>query len=250
MYVSQLLTSAALLAVHSASSFLSPTPLISRHQRVSRDMSNDKGADEMLTLVPEETALILIEYQNEFTTEGGALHGAVKDCMEASRTLHNSQAAADCARSAGCTIIHVPIVFDEGHQEINSKPYGILAGIKENEIFKKGTWGADFYSGMKPVDGDIVASGKRGLCGFATTNLDFILRQNNCKNIVLAGFLTNCCVESTMRSGYELGYNVHTLTDCCAATSIEAQDAAFEYTFGMFSKPMKSDDFKMSLNQP
>ena len=99
------------------------------------------------------------------------------------------------------------LFMKQGHQEINSKPYGILAGIKENEIFKKGTWGADFYSGMKPVDGDIVASGKRGLCGFATTNLDFILRQNNCKNIVLAGFLTNCCVESTMRSGYELGYN-------------------------------------------
>ena len=59
---------------------------------------------------------------------------------------------------------------------------------------------------MKPQAGDLVASGKRGLCGFATTNLDFILRQNDCKNIVLGGFLTNCCVESTMRSGYELGY--------------------------------------------
>jgi ureidoacrylate peracid hydrolase len=85
-------------------------------------------------------------------------------------------------------------------------PYGILAGIKENEIFKEGTWGAEICEEMKPVAGDLTASGKRGLCGFATTNLDFILRQNECKNLVLAGFLTNCCVESTMRSGYELGY--------------------------------------------
>jgi nicotinamidase-related amidase len=36
---------------------------------------------------------------------------------------------------------------------------------------------------------------------------------------VLAGFLTNCCVESTMRVAYEKGYNVITLTDCTAATS-------------------------------
>lgn len=29
-------------------------------------------------LDPKETALVLIEYQNEFTTPGGALHDAVK----------------------------------------------------------------------------------------------------------------------------------------------------------------------------
>lgn len=29
---------------------------------------------------------------------------------------------------------------------------------------------------------------------------------------------TNCCVESTMRAAYEAGFNVITLTDCCAAT--------------------------------
>ena len=153
----------------------------------------------------------------------------------------------------------------QGHGEINARPYGILTGIKENEIFKSGTWGADFCYIMKPQPGDLVASGKRGLCGFATTNLDFILRQNDCKNIVLGGFLTNCCVESTMRSGYELGYkgkwiifqylfsesyrfneinlwslflsSVYTVKDCCAATSVEAQSAAYEHTFGMFSVP-------------
>lgn len=203
-----------------------------------------------LALDPEETAVVLIEYQNEFTTEGGALHGAVKDCMEATKTLENSKAVVDAARGAGCTIIHVPIVFNEGHGEINSKPYGILTGIKDAEIFKEGTWGAEFCYTMKPAPGDLIASGKRGLCGFATTNLDFILRQNNCKNVILGGFLTNCCVESTMRSGYELGYRVYTLKDCCAATSIEAQDAAYEHTFGMFSIPTNSVEIIEALKIP
>lgn len=81
-------------------------------------------------------------------------------------------------------------------------------------MFKQGTWGAEICDTMKPVEGEIIASGKRGLCGFATTNLDFILRQNNCKNVILAGYLTNCCVESTMRSGYELGYKGEILVIC------------------------------------
>ncbi len=36
-------------------------------------------------------------------------------------------------------------------------------------------------------------------CGFASTNLDFILRQRGIQHVALGGFLTNCCVESTMR---------------------------------------------------
>ena len=94
---------------------------------------------------------------------------------------------------------------------------------------------------MKPADSDIVCKGKSGLCGFQTTNLDFLLRQNQIKNVVLGGFLTNCCVESSMRSAYELGYKVYTLKDCCAATSVEAQDSAYEHNFGMFSIPTTSE---------
>ena len=34
-----------------------------------------------MELDPNETAVVLIEYQNDFTSEGGALHGAVADVM-------------------------------------------------------------------------------------------------------------------------------------------------------------------------
>jgi len=37
---------------------------------------------ETLQLDPAKTALVLIEYQNEFTSEGGVLHGAVSAVMD------------------------------------------------------------------------------------------------------------------------------------------------------------------------
>jgi len=200
-----------------------------------------------LSLAPEETALVLIEYQNEFTTEGGGLHDAVKECMDATGMLDKSKKIMDTARAAGCTIFHVPIAFEEGHQEIAKKPYGILAGIKEGSLFKAGEWSSEICETMKPSSSDIVVKGKGGLCGFASTNLDFLLRQNGIKNVVLGGFLTNCCVESTMRTAYELGYQVYTMKDCCAATSMAGQDAAFEHTFGMFSVPTTSDDIALAV---
>lgn len=39
-------------------------------------------------LDPKDTAFVFIEYQNEFTTEGGKLHGAVKECMEATNSKY------------------------------------------------------------------------------------------------------------------------------------------------------------------
>ena len=90
--------------------------------------------------------------------------------------------------------------------------------------------------------------GKRGLDAFASTNLDFVLRSKGIQTIALAGFLTNCCVESTMRSAYERGYEVVTLTDCVAATSAAEHDNAIAYDYPMFSKPMTGDEFTATLS--
>ena len=86
-----------------------------------------------------------------------------------------------------------------------------------------------------------MVEGKRGLDTFATTNLDFILRARGIDTIALGGFLTNCCVESTMRTGYEKGYRVITLSDCVAATSPEEHDNAIRFDYPMFSEVMDSD---------
>ena len=39
---------------------------------------------------PKKTALVLIEYQNDFTSEGGTLHQAVKPVMESTNMLANT----------------------------------------------------------------------------------------------------------------------------------------------------------------
>src|SRR4029077_12905883 len=90
----------------------------------------------------------------------------------------------------------------------------ILRGVGDRKSFVQGSWGAAIVDVLKPQPQDIVIEGKRGLDGFITTNLDFILRSRGIDTIALGGFLTNCCVESTMRTGYEKGYNVITLKDC------------------------------------
>jgi nicotinamidase-related amidase len=195
---------------------------------------------ETLQLDPATTALLLIEYQNEFTSDGGVLHGAVAPVMDKTGMLPNTVALVEAARAAGVTIMHAPITFAPGYGELTRHPYGILKGVVDGNAFVKGTWGAAIVDDLTPAEGDILIEGKRGLDTFASTNLDFILRSKGIETVIIGGFLTNCCVESTMRSAYENGYRVITLTDCTAATSPEQHDNAIAYDFPMFSLPMES----------
>ena len=198
---------------------------------------------------PENTALVLIEFQNDFTTPGGTLHDAVKSVMEQSDTVDHAVAAADAVRKAGGSVLHVPISFAPGYGEITSHPYGILAGVVSSTSFVRGGWGAEICEELTPVDGDIVIEGKRGLDAFGSTNLDFVLRSKGIETVVLAGFLTNCCVESTMRSAYEKGFEVITLTDAVGATSPEEHANAITYDYPMFSKPMTTEEFTSALTR-
>ena len=78
---------------------------------------------------PKKTALVLIEYQNDFTSEGGTLHGAVKGVMEKTQMLQNTVDTVQKARQIGCTIVFAPITFVEGYGELRREPYGILKGV-------------------------------------------------------------------------------------------------------------------------
>jgi nicotinamidase-related amidase len=197
---------------------------------------------------PATTALVLIEFQHDFTSEGGSLHAAVAGSMAATGMLVNARTALEAARAAGITVIHSPIQFAAGYLEITSHPYGILKGVVDSNSFVKGTWGAAIVEDVAPIEGEIVLEGKRGLDAFGSTNLDFILRSKGIETVVLAGFLTNCCVESTMRSAYEKGFEVITLTDAVAGTSDAEHDNAIAYDYPMFSKPTTVAAFVASLS--
>lgn len=192
---------------------------------------------------PSNTALLLIEYQNDFASPGGSLHDPVAPVMESTAMLEHSQCAMTDARNAGVTVIHAPLAFEPGYEEIGATPYGILKGVVETNAFERDTWGVELVDSMKPDPVDIVLAGKRGLDAFGTTNLDFELRSRNIETIAIAGFLTNCCIESTMRSGYELGYRIVPLIDCMAATSIEEHTMAITHNFPRFSNPMEHKTF-------
>eukprot|EP00554_Chaetoceros_debilis_P010517 CAMPEP_0194110562 /NCGR_PEP_ID=MMETSP0150-20130528/9789_1 /TAXON_ID=122233 /ORGANISM="Chaetoceros debilis, Strain MM31A-1" /LENGTH=483 /DNA_ID=CAMNT_0038799779 /DNA_START=508 /DNA_END=1956 /DNA_ORIENTATION=+ len=188
---------------------------------------------------PTNTAILLVEFQNEYTTEGGKLHHCVKGIMESTQMLSKTHELVNFARSQGVHIIHIPVVFDEHNGSKNpNKNLGVLKNHLNGKYFLRGSWNAEIVDSHRPKIDDVVIHGKSGFDCFVGTDLQKKLDALGITTIILGGFVTNCCVESTMRTGYEKGFNVITLTDGTACTSEQEQLVSTQHSFKMFSTPM------------
>jgi nicotinamidase-related amidase len=75
-----------------------------------------------------------------------------------------------------------------------------------------------FLPGVEPRSGEVVVV-KDVNGGFIGTNLELQLRRAGVTRIVVAGFFTNMCVETTVRQGGNMGFDVYLAEDACATTN-------------------------------
>ena len=195
-----------------------------------------------------DTAVVLIEFQNEFCKASGKLHELVADEMARLKTISHAVTLAGKAREKGCLVIHCPFVSDEPWVRAHGVR-GIIADAIEDGAFVPGQWGTQLIDELTPVAGDQVVSGKRALSGFVNTTLNDILTSNGIRNIAVAGFLSNLCVESTARSAYDRGYQTCVIRDAVASGSQANQEYVEREIYPFLGGSMTTDQFIESLTQ-
>lgn len=84
------------------------------------------------------------------------------------------------------------------------------------------SWDAQVFDAIAPADDEIVLP-KTSSSVFISTNIDYVLRNLGTRYLVIAGFLTDQCIESAVRDACDLGYLVTLVTDACATLSPERQ---------------------------
>jgi len=190
----------------------------------------------------------MIEIQNEFMTPGGKLHEQVRPVMEEINFEKNCVELVAGCRKLGCVqVMYAPISFAPDGSDNPNRHLGILSGVEYDDLFQRGSWNAQIAESMldPAADNDdiVIIEGKRGLSAFVNTDLAEQLAKHNCDTIALGGFMANCCVESTMRDAFDRGFNVITLTDCVATTTMRGYKSCVEITYPFFSTPMNSASF-------
>jgi len=87
----------------------------------------------------------------------------------------------------------------------------------------KGSPDAKMVDELAPADDEIVFP-KTSSSVFISTNIDYVLRNLGTKYLIIAGCLTDQCVDSAVRDACDLGYLVTVPTDACATLSPERHD--------------------------
>jgi ureidoacrylate peracid hydrolase len=59
---------------------------------------------------------------------------------------------------------------------------------------------------------------------FISTNIDYVLRNLGVRSLIIAGIMTDQCVESAVRDACDLGYLVTVVIDACTTTSAERHE--------------------------
>lgn len=143
-----------------------------------------------------DSALIMIDYQNTYRRGVMKLTGVEEALKEAKKLL-------EMARDLKIPIFHIQHDGGEG------SPYDVRAEI-----------GA-ISDEVAPITGESVIT-KNYPNAFVLTDLDTQLKATGVTNIVLAGFMTHMCINSTAHGGFNLGYAPTVVASATATRPLEA----------------------------
>ena len=80
--------------------------------------------------------------------------------------------------------------------------------------------------GLEPNSGDIVVV-KDVNSGFVGTSLELDLRRAGIQRLVILGFFTNVCVETTTRMSGNMGFDTYLVHDACASMNVIGHDGTY-----------------------
>ncbi len=150
---------------------------------------------------PSKTTLIVVDMQNDFVKEGGAL--VVPD---AEATLPTIKALLDLARGSGMKVIFTQDTHNEGDPEWEIWP----------EHTREGTWGWEIVDELRPLEDELVIRKVR-YDAFYGTHLDHLLRVEGVDTLVICGTVANICVHYTAASAGLRWYDVVIPKDATSA---------------------------------
>ncbi|MBB5533559.1 isochorismatase family cysteine hydrolase [Rhizobium giardinii] len=170
-----------------------------------------------------KSALILIEYVNDWLSPTGGIYPSFQDREQADTAIANSKIILAEARRRGMHVLHASLKFEPEYKVLGDGKYGLRSMMRTYRSFLGEQ--ADFFPGFEPAAGEhVVRERAGGSSVFVGTTIDGYLRNNGIFDIYLAGFSLRQCVESSMRSAHDLGYHTNVVWDASAGYTKKQQE--------------------------
>ena len=197
-------------------------------------------------LNPAETAILLVDFQNNFAAPDGEHYASYKKIFDQTRMLENSVDLVKKGRALGIQIIQVTEGYTPDYRELDWSNPGLFHRSQiVRKAWKMGTKPVELYEPLRPGpnDGDILLPNRITVSGFGGNGLDTILKSRGIKNVALGGFSTDGCVYATLISAYDLGYRVYALKDAMTSNATQLADLLLKESYPKYSRVIGYREF-------
>jgi len=178
---------------------------------------------------PAHTALLFVDVQNYNCTWDGAeyehLSHAEKEAQYGNffRTLKESALSNMALLQRACRRARIEVTYTVIENLTADGRDRSLDYKISNLGVPKGSDGAKVVNELAPT-GDEIVFPKTSSSVFISTNIDYVLRNLGTKYLIIAGCLTDQCVDSAVRDACDLGYLVTVPTDACVTLTAERHE--------------------------
>ncbi|HEY0176302.1 MAG TPA: cysteine hydrolase, partial [Pedobacter sp.] len=173
------------------------------------------------TTTQKKSALILIEFQNDWMSPDGGINGQFKDREQFDTSIKNARLVLAEARKKGMAVIYVTMTLDPSFKTLGQAKYGLRAMMPQYKSFLGKQ--AEIDSRFSPEASEYVIRERTGSSAFGGSSLDSYLRNNHIEDIYLMGYALHLCIESTFRQAHDLGYNANVIYDASSAFTKDQQ---------------------------
>ena len=198
----------------------------------------------MFEFVKEKTALVIVDLQNDFVREGGAMK-----VEEALPTLEANKKLIAFARKNGMPVIFTKFLI--GNVKTFLWNWSPESGTKNN--CKRGFERyypdidatrpcADVVDELGPILPEDYVVEKYNYSSFHHTNLIDILDSEGRDAVIFTGTVTQICVECTVHDAFAMGIKAIVASDCVSSFSSFQQQACLENIAHKFGVVATSDE--------
>jgi len=198
------------------------------------------------TLKASETAIILVDFQANFTSPDGAWYGKFKEHYAKTQMLERTVELVKKARAKGVLVVHVTEGYTQDYRELDpTNPGGFHRGQINRGAWKIGSKEAAYYEPLRPGPGDrdLFLPPRVQVSAFGGTGLNDILRAKGIKNVAIAGFTSDVCVYASVLSAYDLGYHVYALREGTVGFFDQMAEQMVNSVYPMWSQVVGHDEF-------
>src|SRR5215475_14454776 len=197
-------------------------------------------------------ALVVVDMQNGFVSKEGSYDKLGMNTSNYREIIPRLKDLIEFCRTKDIPIFYTEAVKESSGIDVLANIHNFLPKTRQERlkfpICIRGTWDGVTIDELKPQEQDHVVI-KRRDSAFQDTELRIWLQSQGINLLFFTGIDTSICVETSLREGFNIGYDVMIISDATASGNKRHYATTLERVRDYYGIVMDSEKFKEAIRK-